>query len=302
MKIAYEDWNASETSLYKVYLANKIIDEYADLGYTLTLRQLYYQFVSRGWLVNTQKEYNNLGKCMTRARLAGMVDWEAIEDRNRTHNTFLIQESDQAVIDQLPRRIQFDRWDRQPEYIEVWVEKDALVNVVEKACNPYMVPYMACKGYLSASEAWRAGRRFTRAWNAGKHCTLIHLGDHDPSGIDMTRDNQDRLNLFAGQYNVEVHRIALNMDQVEEYQPPPNPAKETDSRSKAYTTKYGHTSWELDALDPSTLEQLILDEICGHIDFHLWEHVETEEEEVRARLESLGRHWDDVKHFLREIE
>ena len=115
---------------------------------------------------------------------------------------------------------------------------------------------MACKGYLSASEAWRAGLRFQRAIDRGKRPVLLHLGDHDPSGIDMTRDNGDRLGEFVLQ-GVEVRRIALNMDQVQEHNPPPNPAKEDDSRFRGYRELYGEESWELDALRQNTIGDII---------------------------------------------
>ena len=112
------------------------------------------------------------------------------------------------------------------------------------------MPYMACKGNLSASEAWRAGQRFERAAEAGKDLVLFHLGDQDPSGVDMTRDNGDRVELYSSGQFVDVRRLALNMDQVEEYSPPPNPVKLTDSRAEGYVAQFGTSSWELDALEP----------------------------------------------------
>ena len=88
------------------------------------------------------------------------------------------------------------------------------------------VPYFACRGYVSQSESFAAGVRFADHFRRRQTPIVFHLGDHDPSGIDMTRDNADRLHLFAGQ-RVEVRRLALNMEQIEEFNPPPNPAKET---------------------------------------------------------------------------
>jgi len=179
------------------------------------------------------------------------------------------------------------------------VEKDALTSVIERPCGRYRVPYMPCKGYLSASEAWRAGRRFMRKANAGRRCVLIHLGDHDPSGIDMTRDNGDRLELFGESSRVEVRRIALNMSQVEQYDPPPNPAKVTDSRAADYIARYGATSWELDALEPRVLDALISDELLGLIDGDRWEETRREEAERREVLAALYDRFEDVANFIR---
>ncbi|MCU7840844.1 MAG: hypothetical protein KZQ94_15880 [Candidatus Thiodiazotropha sp. (ex Troendleina suluensis)] len=202
-------------------------------------------------------------------------------------------------IKKLPYYIRFDQWDRQDYYIEVWVEKEALGNVISRACKPYLVPHMSCKGYLSASEAWRAGRRFLERHDRGQNCILIHLGDHDPSGIDMTRDNRDRLDIFTElPESVSVHRIALNMDQVTEYSPPPNPAKITDSRAKGYIRKYGRTSWELDALEPQVLERFIQGEIEQYVDHDIWQEVLEEQDEKRRLLTNIYERWDEIKHIV----
>ncbi|MCH9712689.1 MAG: hypothetical protein K0U20_08715 [Proteobacteria bacterium] len=201
----------------------------------------------------------------------------------------------------MPHYIRFDQWARQDTYVEVWVEKEALGNVIERACKPLMVPHMACKGYLSASEAWRAGMRFEDKLNEGKNCVLIHLGDHDPSGIDMTRDNADRLDLFAGQ-GVDVQRIALNMDQVRQYGPPVNPTKLKDSRAKEYIKRYGKSSWELDALEPAVLESLITDTVEQYIDPDIWDEVSEQEREVKAQLTAVYDNWDEITDLLNNLE
>lgn len=298
-KIFYKEQRPNDASLILTDQANSIINEYRSQGYVLTLRQLYYRCVARDIIANTDRSYKNLSALITRARMAGLVSWEAIEDRNREHNAFWYQEDDFEVIRKLPRYIRFDRWARQDYYIEVWVEKEALGNVVSRACNPWLVPHMACKGYLSASEAWRAGRRFLEKINEGKKCILIHLGDHDPSGIDMTRDNRERLELFTEYLgDVEVKRIALNKDQVDQYKPPPNPAKVTDSRAAAYIQRYGLVSWELDALEPRVMEKLIIDEIKPCIDFEVWNDAGDQEDEMESVLGKLYSNWEIIKQDL----
>ncbi|USD59037.1 hypothetical protein J4N45_10895 [Vibrio sp. SCSIO 43140] len=293
------DWRPSKRSSAIVEIANCIIEDYESDGYTLTLRQLYYQFVARDLIENSERSYKNLGTTITKARMSGMLSWESIEDRNREHNEFWFQEDDQAVVDRLANYIRFDRWARQPCYVEVWVEKEALGNVVSRACSPLLVPHMSCKGYLSSSEAWRAGKRFEQQIEYGKECVLIHLGDHDPSGIDMTRDNRERVDLFSHFPSyVDVRRVALNLDQVSQFNPPPNPAKITDSRYKEYIKKFGKTSWELDALEPQVLNELITNEVERYIDWALWEEVEEEEKAMENLLSKLGRKWPDIKASL----
>jgi len=287
MKEFFKSWNPKAATLKIIEQANNIIDDYEDQGYTLTLRQLYYQFVARDIIENTEQSYKSLSSKISNARMAGMISWNAIEDRNREHNSFWISEDPEAEIANLPNFIRFDQWARQDYYVEVWVEKEALGAVVAKACDPLLVPYMSCKGYLSASEAWRAGKRFEKAASNGKECVLIHLGDHDPSGIDMTRDNDSRLSLFSYNDYIDVKRIALNMDQIEQYQPPNNPAKLTDPRAKDYIKKFGGKSWELDALEPRVIEALITDHIEPLIDWNVWDEITEEENEVKENLSNL---------------
>ena len=301
MRKKYIDWDPRDSSIRIIDEAESIIDEYELAGYTLTLRQLYYQFVARDLIPNTERSYKNLGAIITKARMAGLISWEAIEDRNREHHEPYTQEDEFELLSRLPYHIQFDQWERQDFYVEVWVEKEALGNVIERACNPYMVPYMSCKGYLSASEAWRAGRRFLNQISNGKQCVLIHLGDHDPSGLDMTRDNRERVELFSEfPGGVDVKRIALNRDQVDEHRPPPNPTKVADSRAKDYMAEFGRTSWELDALDPSVIESLITEEITALIDFEVWEETERKQTKKRRLLKKLYEQWDTIREGLED--
>ncbi len=300
MKKFYKSWNPRAEAKYMIMHAQDIILEYKAKGYILTLRQLYYQFVAKGLLEeNSDKMYKMLGTYINRARMAGMISWEAIEDRNRGHIGYWYDEDIMNPIRDLPTQIRYDRWDRQEWYIEVWVEKEALGNVVSRACRPLLVPYLSCKGYLSASEAWRAGRRFKEKLEFGHKCLLIHLGDHDPSGIDMTRDNKERLDMFTEKWDsVQVERIALNMDQIRKYKPAPNPAKLTDTRSKGYRAEYGPNSWELDALDPQIIENMITEEIEHHIDWDSWEQAKREEFDAKAKLSNVYDRWEEIKPIV----
>lgn len=287
------------TGLEAVAQANRILDDYSRQGYTLTLRQLYYQFVAQGLTSeNTQQAYKNLGKLVTKARNNGLIDWLAIEDRGRgISGLYLYEEDERAVLDGLEYGLNLDLWERQESYVEVWVEKDALSNVMDRACRKWHVPYLATKGYLSASEAWRAGQRFERKRAEGKNVIMIHLGDHDPEGIDMTRDNEERLVKYS-QGVATVTRIALTMAQVEEHNPPPNYAKASSSRFNGYVDNYGEECWELDALEPATLVDLIDSEIRKHVDMSIWQQTKDDEKHERRHLAAVYDHWEDIKDFL----
>ena len=311
-KIAYGDQPPIRRGTMEMIVwADKVATDYARRGLGLTLRQLYYQGVSANVFPNKEESYKSLGNAVNRGRMAGLIDWDHLTDRNREaygvgwngHNTLA------ELADLLPgieNRVAHDLWRGQDFRPEVWVEKQALEQVAQRAAQAYRVPYLACKGYMSASEMWEAGyKRFADYAARGQQPVIIHIGDHDPSGIDMSRDIQERAELFAGTY-VEVRRIALNMDQIDEFNPPPNPAKTTDSRFNDYAIKYGNESWELDALAPELLIDLIKTEIGGMLDADEWNDRKQEEEdqtdEVRRHSEIVQRvdDWDELERWLEE--
>lgn len=276
-------WKPHAATLNVVEQANTIIDEYQAQGFLLTLRQLFYQFVARGLLENLFAQYKRLGGIIRNARDAGLIDWDAIEDRTRNVRRLPSWSNPSEIIDVVAGQYREDVWAGQHFRPEVWIEKDALLGVIENVCEEYRVPYFACRGNNSESEQYKAGKRFADCLDEGLTPVVLHLGDHDPNGLDMTRDNRDRIALFA-RGDVEVRRIALNLDQVELYRPPPNPAKETDSRYAAYARQFGTECWELDALGPDVIARLIRAELVGLIDDVAWNSAMAAEEENRTVL------------------
>jgi len=267
----------------------------------LTLRQLYYQLVSRDVIPNSQAEYNRIGNIVSRGRLAGLIDWSMIEDRVRIPQSRSHWNSPKEIIETATRAYYKPRWDDQEYYVEVWCEKDAVSNIIQPVCNTWDVTFMANRGYSSQSAIYEASRRFQIAHFEDKKLILIYLGDHDPSGIDMTRDIRERMELFL-EYRelvaevdipLDVHRLALNMDQIQRYNPPENPAKMTDSRFKGYVEIYGVSSWELDALAPKVMAGLVEDKILEYLDMDLWNAVVEAEESDKERLMEIAKEWGD---------
>lgn len=290
--VAYVDKNFSPPTLKVIEQANQIIQFYQAQGFSLTLRQLYYQFVARGLIPNKDTEYKRLGGIINDARLAGLIDWEAIEDRTRNLATLAHWTSPSDILEAVARQYRRNLWLGQDTYVEVWVEKEALAGIVQQACDPLDVPYFSCRGYTSQSEMWQAGQRLDQHVDAGRDVVIIHLGDHDPSGLDMTRDIKDRLELFMG--GAEVKRIALNMDQIDQYNPPPNPAKTTDSRFGAYIRSFGDQSWELDALDPTVLTQLITDTVMEYVDEGRMAEQRERIRQERLQLRMVANRWEEI--------
>ena len=293
--------NFRQDTLQVIDEAVGIIAEYQADGYDLTLRQLYYQFVARDLIPNNQKQYDRLGRIISDARLAGLIDWDAIVDRGRNlkgHKAhgWCVEDPEEALFE-AARLYKEDVWKDQSWRIEVWVEKEALIGVLERVCNKHRVDYFACKGYVSQSALYEAGQRHLDYSNNGQTVLVIHLADHDPSGIDMTRDNTARLEMFS-EDTVELKRIALNIDQVDLYNPPPNPAKEDDSRFKDYWQMYGDKCWELDALEPSVITGLIENEIEYHIDPDPMDKAYKREKKNRQTIRDCSFRWEEVKEFI----
>jgi hypothetical protein len=295
--IAYIDNKLGPKRMAVVEQANRIITEYQAQGFELTLRQLYYQFVSRGLIPNSQKEYKNLGSVINDARLAGLIDWDHITDRTRNLRSLSTWNDPSDIINSAALGYRIDMWENQRNRIEVWVEKDALVGVLEGVCNELRVPFFSCRGYTSQSEMWVASQRLLKWEERNQEAVILHLGDHDPSGIDMSRDIQDRLELFTGG-RIEFERLALNMPQVKQYDPPPNPAKLTDSRCEGYMAIHGDESWELDALEPAVIVQLIRDAVEERRDDEQWAELKSKEDKERAGLRVAAKRWDEVVEFL----
>jgi hypothetical protein len=295
----FEKIKLQEKSLALIEQANAIIAEYQGLGFTLTLRQLYYQFVARALIDNAQSEYKRLGVVVKNGRRAGLIDWDAIEDRTRNVQRLSAWRDPSGIIEDCAHQYCEDLWESQAFRPEVWIEKDALLGVIESVCDEFRVPYFACRGNNSESEQYKAGKRFEDHLARGLIPIVLHLGDHDPNGLDMTRDNRDRLAMFARE-DVEVRRLALNMEQIERYRPPPNFAKESDTRFAAYARQFGPNCWELDALDPTVISDLIRAEIESMIDAEAWNLAKAQEDANRALLGVASRKWAKVENLLRK--
>ena len=233
---------------------------------------------------------------MSLARLCGLVDWSAIEDRLRKLEEKAHWPDAYSIVEACAHQFQMDRWRNQQNRVEVWIEKDALTGVIADVCDEFDVPYFACRGSVSQSAMYEAANRLRRAADRGQRPIILHLGDHDPSGIDMTRDNQDRLNMMIGVGTAEVRRIALNMDQVNELNLVPNPAKQSDSNWAKYVARFGvEHSWELDALSPPWLVQLVRTHIEALRDEETWAmDLETEEEERQKLVHAMNGMRDDA--------
>lgn len=317
-KICYTPVKFADKTLRLIADASAIVEEWQSQGYDMTVRQVYYQMIAKDlfpeeWIdpvynakhgldsttKNTVKNYKKFGEVLSSARRAGLIDWNAIVDRKRNLQSYPSWRSPAEIMRAAADSFALDKWRDQNYRVEVWVEKDALIGVLERACSMWALPHFSCSGYNSDSEMWRAAQRLKGHINRGQKPIIIQLTDHDPSGKDMERDVVDRLYLFSG-YNIDVRRIALTMDQIERFDPPPNPAKESDARYAKYFEEFGDESWELDAMTPTFLNEVIEEAVRDIVDIDLWDAAKAREEVQREDLVKASNRWPQVVTALRE--
>lgn len=274
-------------NITKLNIVNSIIEEYLEQGYKLTLRQLYYQLVSRDLIPNTVQEYAKLSTLLVKGRMAGVVDWDAIEDRIRVpYLPYWVYGIDDAIEDTIDS-YRLDRQKDQDTYIELWIEKDALSGVLKKVTSYYHLNLMVNRGYSSCTAIHDAYRRFKNQTLKDKESYILYLGDHDPSGLDMIRDIKERIAEFG--IDINIKSIALTAQQIKKYSPPSNPAKITDPRAKWYIQRFGNVSWEVDALTPDVLHKTVKKSVEKIIDMKLFNKVKTQEETDKKELTNIRR-------------
>lgn len=262
--------NFGEEKAKLITAAATIVAEFEADGYAMTLRQLHYQFVTKNLYPNSKQSYDALKDAVSDGRLAGLISWTGIEDRTRNLKDRRQFVSVEDMLQKMRKsEYHIDLWANQHVRVELWDEKEALAGVLEPVCYKESIPFFACRGYTSQSEQWRAGQRFAGYIAKGQRPVVIYVGDHDPSGLDMVEDHRRRLEMFAG-VPIHVHHLALTMEQIHRYSPPPNYAKTTDARYKKYRRQWGEHSWELDALPPDVLQKLVRDTIAKYRDEAAW--------------------------------
>lgn len=300
-----------------IFAAQAIIAKYWRQNLTLTVRQLYYRLIATdelpdSWIdpeynarhglepgtKNTQKNYKRLASIISEGRMTGQIAWDAIEDRTRFLRRRREWDDARAFMSAAPQTLFLDAWKGQAVRPEIWIEKDALVGVLQPVAQEFGVPIMSTRGYLSQSEAWSTGQRLIEHRRNGQDCVILHFADHDPSGIDMSRDLRERLSLFSAS-DARVERLAFTIEQVRKLKPPPNPAKATDARFHGYKDRYGMDSWELDAVEPSALQGIAATRLLELMDEALFLEQRGRQSREREYLRVVSGLWP---HLVEQIE
>ena len=276
-------WKADKSELQGHII--DICEEYEGNGDTMTLRQLYYQLVAKDLIPNHIRVYQKLSSLKDELCYAGHLDWSVFEDRGRVPTRAYFENSVSGALQRAVDYYALDRQLGQETLIEVWTEKDAISGILKKVTNPYTISLVVNKGYNSSTAMYEAYKRFCSAFTKGKSVKILYFGDHDPSGLDMIRDIRDRLVFMFDNgsrlegtgvrccYDFEVVPIGLTMEQIKEFNPPHNPAKITDPRAYGYIQQFGQKSWEVDALKPAVMREIVETNIKNIMDMDVYNNV-----------------------------
>ena len=298
-KIKYLDDCVKPSDMPIIVQALPILKEFADAGYRVTLRQLHYQFVSRNIMPNTKQTYRKICVAMRNGRLGGIIGWDIIEDRTRNLRSLSRWRNPAGIVDACAEQYHTDFWKNQKYRAEIWIEKDALLGIIEETCNRWDVPHFSCRGYDSISELHESALRIKRYNDVGQVVKILYAGDHDPSGLNMGTTIKRTLKEFDAGF--EFERIALNGEQIKRLNPPSIPVKERDPRSKKYRGQYGDECWELDTLPPQVLNEIIENAIISCIDDTSdFDERRQEDIEGREQLRVLGDNFDVAVRLLKE--
>ncbi|MBA7710784.1 hypothetical protein ES703_119731 [subsurface metagenome] len=278
-----------------VELVREVLGQYS---FAPTIRQVYYRLVSPPYQVieNKTSVYKYYDAQMVRAREREDLPRDAFSDTSRQSlggdygyrapEEFLKALREAAQPENYTRPM----WDTQPAVVEVWVEKDALAYLLNMVARKYRVPVFASRGYSPFTLVDKAVDRFVE-----KGGVILDFRDHDPSGLDMCRDVQDRLARYGGKFRYVP--VALTYDQVQSFDLAPNPTKLDDPRAKSYIAQYGDECWELDALPPDELNRLVEEAIRQEIDWDRWHE---EEEKIARDRETLETPLRKAREALEE--
>lgn len=286
-------WTAGNTERL-----NQVIDVLNELQeyWPLTLRQVYYQLVSKEYIKNHRQEYQKLSQIVKQARLDKYIPWEAIEDRNRALHSYSMYDTPADFIRKETanylKGFSRDLQDRQGYYLEIWIEKDALATIFTRAAEEYSIPVAICKGYTSVTMLHSYIQRIKKpCLHKGRQPVILYFGDFDPSGVQMLQATKETLEQDMGRPGIIYHRAALNEEDIEQYNLPaaPDALKPQDPRARDFVNKYGNISVELDALHPEIIINKTKEAIQNFMDMELYQAVVLEQEQQSIQVQQLKR-------------
>ncbi len=250
----------------------------------MSVRQVFYQLTTQGVIEKTESEYKQtVIRLLGEMRLNDELPFSWIADNSRWMRKPRTYSSLRSMLDITASAYRRALWTDQEDYVEIWLEKEALSGVIYSETDHWDVPLMVTRGYPSLTFLHEAAEAIAAE---ERPVYIYYLGDWDPSGLDIARNVQERLEEFAPDAEINFERIAVTPEQVERWSLPTRPTKQTDTRSK----RFGGASVELDAIPPDKLRQLVSDHIEQHVDGDALYKTKVAEASERKLLDN----WEDL--------
>ncbi len=260
-----------------------MLDEYAD-HLPLTARQVFYRLVGAHGYDKTERAYDRLTEHLGMARRAGIIAPEAIRDDGVTTEAplgFHGLAGFSALVAELAAEYRRDRLDGQPVTVEVWSEAAGMVPQLARVAAPYGVAVYSGSGFDSLTAKIDAAKR---AAASDRPLVVLHVGDHDPSGVHLFTSAYEDVKAWADDLGgaVTFERVAVTPEQIAEHDLPTAPPKATDRRA------FHGEACQAEALDPTTLAAIVAAAIEEHLDLDILGDLlaveESERDEARARF------------------
>jgi hypothetical protein len=253
----------------------------------MTIRQLFYRLVSRGLIPNDRKHYQLTSRVMTKSRDDGRCSFDAIVDRSRPSYSPNVFDDADEYANTVQRSYRKDYWATQPNHVEIWVEKDAIIGSIEPTTDELGVTIRVGRGFLSTTKAHEIATRFA---SVDKPITVFYLGDHDPSGHDIERDLYARIRSYgSGDFNMQ--RLAIHKADIAQFNLPPLRIKDSDARAVKFRAQHGEDCVELDALPPDELRRRIKEAVELLQDRTLWDRAVMVEKVELASIKDAASMW-----------
>jgi hypothetical protein len=253
-----------------------------------TVRQIFYQLVGLGVIDKTEKEYKGtVVRLLTAMRKSGEIPYHWIADNSRWMRKPDSHDDLRAALEDSIEFYRRNLWRDSEDYVEIWLEKEALSGVLYEVTSSWDVPLMVTRGYPSLSFMHEAAATIAEI---DKPTYLYYFGDNDPSGIDIPRHVEASIRELAPDAEVTFECVAVTPAQIERWDLPTRPTKQTDSRAK----KFSGDSVEVDAIEPSLLRQIAENCITYHIDSDVLERNRITEEAERASGIEFIESWNSA--------
>lgn len=254
----------------------------------MTVRQVFYRLVSQGVIEKTENEYNStVCRLLSEMRKAGTIPYDWIADNTRWMRKTDSYRSLSQMLTSQKKLYRRALWDNQPDYVEVWLEKDALAGVLMDVTDPWDVPLMVSRGFSSLSFLYEAASEIKAR---EQPAYLYYLGDFDPSGLLIPKKIEENLRAMAPECEIHFKRVAVNPEQITAMNLPTRPTKKTNSHAR----DFGDQSVEVDAIPPQVLKGMVRDLIVSHINVESLRKIQAVEAMERETLEGITKKLTDA--------